>query len=113
MDENPPSRKTATETAEKILAAIYGDDLLGCPVNLETISAIVQEGISAETKSFKMLNEALIGALRQIQSVSTPPSKEEIESVDEVVNLLSERADAINHVTTKILEAWEKAKPQI
>lgn len=60
-----------------------------------------------------MLNEALIGALRQIQSVSTPPDMTEIQSVEEVVNVLSEHADAIPQVTSKILEAWEKSKGQI
>ena len=110
MSENPSSRKIASDTAEKILAAIYGEDLLGCPISLDAVSEIIQEGIDAETKNYKMLNEALIGALRQIQSVSTPPDKEEVQSIDEVINVLGERADAIHQVTTKILEAWEKAK---
>jgi hypothetical protein len=112
MSENPASRKLAGDTAEKILAAIYGDDLHGCPVSLDVVSEIVQQCIDAETKNYKMLNEALIGALRQIQSVSTPPNKEEIQSIEEVVNVLGERADAIHQVTTRILEAWEKAKEQ-
>lgn len=110
---NPSPNKVATETAEKILAAIYGDDLKGCSVRLETIAKVVQEGIAAEVTSHRILNDALIGALRQIQTVSTPPSKDEVESLEAVVKVLSERADAIHHVTTKILEAWEKAKEQI
>lgn len=113
MSENPSSRKIANDTAEKILAAIYGEDLLGCPISLDQVSAIVQEGINAGTDNYQMLNEALIGALRQIQTVSTPPEKEEIQSMEEVITVLGERADAIHQVTTKILEAWEKAKEQI
>jgi hypothetical protein len=113
MSENPKPRKIAMDTAEKILAAIYGEDLEGCAVNLESIAAIVEEGIRAELKSYKMLNEALIGAIQQIQTVSTPPEKEEVETIQELADLLGERADAIHQVTTKILEAWEKAKEQI
>jgi hypothetical protein len=113
MSENPSSRKIAADTAEKILAAIYGEDLQGCTISLDTVTGIVQEGVDAGTKSYKMLNEALIGALRQIQTVSTPPQKEEIQSMEEVISVLSERADAIHQVTTKILEAWEKAEGQI
>ena len=112
MNENASSRKTANDTAEKILAAIYGDDLRGCSVSLDAVSDLVQQGINAETKNYRMLNEALIGALRQIQTVSTPPKKEEITSVEEVVGLLGERADAIHQVTTKILEAWDQSQKQ-
>ena len=113
MSENLEPRKIALETAEKILAAIYGEDLEGCTANLESIAAIVEQGISAQTKSYKMLNEALIGAIHQIQTVSTPPGKEEVETIQELADLLGERADAIHQVTTKILEAWEKAREQL
>lgn len=113
MSENSPSRNVAGDTAEKILTAIYGEDLRGCPVSLDSVILLVQEGINAEARSHKMLNEALIGALRQIQAVSTPPAKEEIQTMEEVISVLGERADAIHQVTTKILEAWEKTQGKI
>lgn len=113
MSENLGSQKTATEVTEKILEVIYGPDLQGCSVNIQLISTAVGEGISSEVKKYKLLNDALIGAIRQIQAVSTPPNKEEIQSMEEVVNVLSQRADAIHEVTTRILEAWENARDNI
>jgi hypothetical protein len=110
-DSNP--RKSAVDAAEKVLTAIYGEDLEGCPITLEAVSAIIEDGMIAETKNYKMLNEALIGAIRQIQNVSTPPNKEEVETIEEVADVLGERADVIHQVTTKILEAWDKAKGQL
>ena len=113
MSEDSKARKSAIDTAEKVLTAIYGEDLTGCSISLEAVSAIIEEGMTAETKNYKMLNEALIGAIKQIQNVSTPPSKEEVQTIEDVADVLGERADVIHQVTTKILEAWEKAKGQI
>ena len=113
MSEPLKPRKFATDAAEKILVAIYGEDLEGCRIRLDAVSAMIEEAISAETANYKMLNEALIGAIQQIQLVSTPPLKEEVGTIEEVANVLGERADSIHEVTTKILEAWKKAQGQI
>ncbi len=113
MSEPLSSRNSATDAAEKILVAIYGEDLEGCKIRLDDVSAMVEEAVSTETANYKMLNEALIGAIQQIQLVSTPPRKEEVETIEEVAAVLGKRADTIHEVTTKILEAWKKAQGQI
>jgi hypothetical protein len=113
MSDNIGPRKIAFDTAEKVLAAIYGEDLEGCVVTLQSIAEIVEQGIESQTLSYKLLSEALIGAVRQIQTVSTPPEKDEVKTIQELADLLGDRADAIHQVTTKILDAWEKAKEQL
>lgn len=113
MNEPLKPRQSAVDAAEKILVAIYGEDLEGCKISLDAVSAMVEEAVSAETANYKMLNEALIGAIEQIQLVSTPPRKDEVGTIEEVADVLGERADTIHQVTTKILEAWKKAQGQV
>jgi len=110
MSDDAKPSKAALDTAEKILVAIYGEDLTGCSISLDVVAGIIQERLVVETKNYKMLNEALIGAIRQIRDVSTPPDKQGLETIEDVVGILSERADAIHKVTSQILEAWEKAR---
>ena len=104
------SSKAAQDAAEKVLVAIYGEDLSGCTINPDAVSAIIQGSIDSETKDYRQLAEALIGALQQIQIVATPPGKSEIRGTDELVQLLGSRADAIRDITTKILVAWDEFK---
>ena len=109
MSDDAKPSKAAMDAAEKVLVAIYGEDLTGCSISLDAVANIIEENLIAETKNHKMLNEALIGAIRQIRDVSTPPKKDELGTED-VVGILSERADAIYKVTSQILDAWEKAR---
>jgi hypothetical protein len=107
MSEEPRTSKAAQDAAEKVLVSIYGEDLIGCRADLGQLSQIIQQGINSETKDYRELAEALIGALQQIQIVATPPNKSDIRSTEELVQLLGSRADAIRVITSKILTAWE------
>ncbi len=107
MSEEARCSKAAQDAAEKVLVSIYGEDLHGCHTNPAVLAEIIQQGMDGETKDYRQLSEALIGAIQQIQIVATPPSKSEIRTAEELVTLLGSRADAICDITTKILTAWE------
>ncbi|MGI8965143.1 MAG: hypothetical protein ACR2H1_03530 [Limisphaerales bacterium] len=66
MNEKLKSKKAADETAEKILTAIYGEDLHNCHTRIQSISAIIQETLTDETETHQMMLDALIEAIRKI-----------------------------------------------
>jgi hypothetical protein len=113
MDENPKPSRAANETAEKILAAIYGEDLHNCHTTIESISPIIQETLNFETETRQVMVDALIEAIRKIQMVATPPTAENIQSMETLANVLGQRADAIRVITTEILKAWEKTMAKV
>ena len=112
MSQSPRTSKTAQETAEKVLASIYGEDLIGCRADLTELTKIIQQGIDAESKDYRELAQALIGAIQQIQIITTPPPKSDIRTTEELIQLLGSRADGIQEITTKILTAWQSFQQQ-
>ena len=110
MSEAPTPGKLATDTAEKILVAIYGEDLTGCQISPDSVAGVIQQAMNVETRDYRQLAEALIGAIRQIQVVATPPDKSEVESVQDLAETLGKRADAIQEISTKIIQAWDEFK---
>lgn len=110
MSDEVRISRAAQDAADKVLAEIYGEDLVGCQTDPAVIAKIIQGGMNVETRDYRQLAEALIGAIQQIQIVSTPPSKEEVRTTEDLVELLGSRADAIREITTKILQAWDDFK---
>ena len=90
--------------AEEVLRTIYGDDLEGCSVKLETIASIVQEAITpdhAKINELLSLYEKLVEALHLL---STPPENGNLLNADELRSLLGDRLDAIHVLTGKTME---------
>jgi hypothetical protein len=108
MSDSSRTSKAAQDGADKILVAIYGEDLTGCQISPDEVSAIIQSSINFETKAYRELAEALISAIRQVQVVATPPDKAEVTNADELIEVLGRRADGIREITGKILDAWDK-----
>ena len=102
--------KAALDAAEQILHRIYGDDFAGCNVTLDAIAEIIQARVGDEGKGDRALTDALVEVIQAIQALATPPESSQIKSVQELANLLGERADAIRLVTGKALEAARLAK---
>ena len=112
MSENPPPGKFAADTAEKVLAAIYGEDLLDCRASLDEIAGVIQEGMNSQGADERALVEALIEAIRNIDLIATPPPPTAVNNIEEVASILSQRTDAIRQISAKVLAMWEKLKPQ-
>src|SRR3954451_25220221 len=101
MDGNSQPDNHALATAEQVLRTIYGDDLHGCQVSLETIGRIIQE--STGQRGPKELIELYEKLVEAIHLLSTPPSAGQIADAKDLQALLGERLDTIHALTTKTL----------
>jgi hypothetical protein len=108
MSEPSQPSRAASEAAEKILTEIYGEDLINCHTSLETVARLVQEAMVSDGADYRGLVEALIGALRKIDLMVTPPEPGQVQTKEELMALLGERADAIRQITSRVLAEWEK-----
>jgi hypothetical protein len=91
-------------TAEDVLRAIYGDDLTGCIVSLDSIAQIIDGSLkqtAARNGEWLELYEKVVEAMHLL---STPPDKTKVTEPTELQSLLSQRLDAINAITTKTIQ---------
>jgi hypothetical protein len=116
QSETPPDNLSLL-TAEEVLRTIYGDDLKGCTVSLETVATIIAEASKQrERQSYELLNlyEKVVEAVRVL---STPPDKSKITTPDGLQTLLIQRLDTIHEVAQKTIQTTAsfqtlKQKPQ-
>lgn len=102
MDGNAQPSPHALATAEQVLRAIYGDDLHGCRVSLESIGRIIHDAADQQgTKELLDLYEKLVEA---IHLLSTAPSAGQVADPKDLQALLGERLDAIHALTSKTLQ---------
>lgn len=97
----------ATSTAEEILRTIFGDDLKGCPVTLDSIAQIVT-GALKQTSNEQELMELYEKVIEAVRLLSTPPDYPKVADPKQLESLLSERLDAIRTVTTKTMETVKR-----
>jgi hypothetical protein len=101
---NAQPEPLAFVVAEDILRAIYGDDLKGCPVTLDSIAAIIDRALkqtAARNAEFIELYEKVIEA---VHILSTPPDQTKITDPKDIQPLLTQRLDTIHDVTTKTIQ---------
>jgi hypothetical protein len=104
MSADSESEGPAMVAAEEVLRTIYGDDLEGCTVKLETIASIIQDAIepdAAKVHELLSLYEKLVEALHLL---ATPPENAKLLGADELRSLLGDRLDAIQVLTGKTME---------
>ena len=90
--------------AEEVLRAIYGDDLKGCPVTLDSIAAVIDKAVkqtAARNGEWLELYEKVVEA---VHILTTPPDKTKVTDPAELQRLLTQRLDAIHAVTTKTIQ---------
>jgi hypothetical protein len=93
----------AMAAAEEVLRTIYGDDLNGCTVDLESIAAIIEETLGQRiVKDHELLDlyEKLVEALHLL---STPPEQAKLMDADTLRSFLGDRLDAIHTLTTRTI----------
>jgi hypothetical protein len=101
MSENPPSDKVALLMAEEVLRTIYGDDLKGCAVSLESIAGIMMEGLKQRESQTQGLLDLYDKVVEAMLVLSTPPDTTKVTDPKQLRSLLSERLDAIYTVAKK------------
>ena len=105
MDSDPQMERAARGAAEEILRVIYGDDLEGCTVSLDRITAIISVTMAAHGQETRALAEVYEKGFEVIQLLSTPPANGPALGADELRSLLGDRLDKIQSLASKAIAA--------
>ena len=102
--------RVATATAEEVLRVIYGDDLQGCAVSLDSIAAVIRAGLDEHSPGTREIAELHAKAFEAIELLATPPADGHALSADDLRSLLGERLDKIRSLAMKVLAATKSAQ---
>ena len=91
--------------AEEVLRVIYGDDLEGCAVSLDSIAEVIRAAFSQYAQHAADLAEINAKAFQAVELLATPPANGNTLSADDLRSLLGERLDNIRDLATKVLAA--------
>ena len=103
-------QSTARAAAEDILRIIYGDDLAGCTVSLDQITAVIAAAITGHGQFNRAVMDLNEKAYEAIRLLSTPPANGPSLNADELRSLLGDRLDKIQTLATKVIAAT-RAQP--
>jgi hypothetical protein len=110
MSGQSPPDKLANLTAEEILRTIFGDDLKGCNVTLDTIASIIAQALRQRSEEERDLIEMYEKLVEALDLLSTPPQTDKVPGPDELRTLLGERLDTIHTLTQKTKKATASLK---
>jgi hypothetical protein len=110
MSADAGSDKLAMAVSEEILRTIFGDDLHGCNVGLETIAAIIQEAFRERFEENNDLIDMYEKLVEALDLLSTPPDSSKVPGPDELRTLLGERLDSIHALTQRTKKTTESLK---
>ncbi len=95
--------------AEEVLRVIYGDDLAGCAVSLDSVAAVIRAVFQEHAAQNGELSELYLKGFEAVHLLATPPADGHNLSPDDLRSLLSERLDSIRGLATRILSATRAA----
>src|ERR1041385_2595590 len=110
MDSAHPTQKAARAAAEEILRIIYGDDLTGCRVSLDRITAVIAGAMTGQAQVDRAIADLNDKAYEAIRLLSTPPADGSSLNADELRSLLSDRLDQRPALANKVIAATEAQK---
>jgi hypothetical protein len=110
MSIDSRQQEVANAAAEEILRLIYGDDLTGCTVDLDSIAAVVLTGLETEAKLTTALLDLYERSNAAVELLSRPPAESQVESPAQLQSLLGERLDNIRTITQKVASLTAAAK---
>lgn len=110
MSSDIPTQRAARAAAEEILRIIYGDDLEGCTVSLDRITAVIVSAMTGQALVDRAIAELNDQAYEAIRILSTPPANGSTLNADELRSLLGERLDKIQGVAQKVIAAIKAQK---
>ena len=97
--------RAATAAAEEVLRVIYGDDLEGCAVRLDSVSAVIRAAFEQHVRNSVEIAELHAKAFEAVQLLSTPPADGHTLSPEDLRSLLGERLDKIRELASKVIDA--------
>jgi hypothetical protein len=112
MNSAPQSDPVALQLAEDVLRHIYGEDLKGCTVSLESVASIITGGISQQQRGANELLDLYEKLVEAIHLLSNPPEAGKINNPAEWQTFLSQRLDSIHALTTKAMETTARVRPK-
>jgi hypothetical protein len=112
MNSAPQSDPIALQLAEDVLRHIYGEDLKGCTVSLESVASIITGGISQQQRGANELLDLYEKLVEAIHLLSNPPETGKISDPAEWQRFLSQRLDSIHALTTKAMETTARVRPK-
>lgn len=110
MSTDAELEKLATAAAEEVLGKIFGDDLEGCTVSLDTVSTIILGALVRRSGEDRALIELYEKAVEAIQLLATPPPPGSDLTPEALQQLLGERLDTIRTLTSKIAHTTAAAR---
>ena len=112
MTSDSDQMEAAGRAAEEILQAIYGDDLTGCAVRLETVAAVVFRAMRQAAEIDREMLGLYEKAVEALHLLSTPPVPGTLPAPQDMLALLSDRLDAIRQLTQKLIATNATLKAQ-
>jgi len=112
MNSEPEFDPVALQLAEDVLRHIYGEDLKGCPVSLESIASIITKGINQQQRGAHELLDLYEKLVEALHLLSNPPEGGKISDAAEWQKFLSQRLDSIHALTTKAMETTARVRPK-
>ena len=100
----------AMAASEEVLRRIFGDDLRGCNVSLETIAAIIKDALQQRSEEDKDLIDMYEKLVEALDLLSTPPDSSKVPGPDELRTLLGERLDSIHALTQRTRKTTESLR---
>lgn len=97
----------ANVAAEEVLRVIYGDDLEGCAVSLDSIAAAIRAPLEEHTRHSSEIADLHAKAFEAVQLLATPPATGKTLLPEELRSLLSERLDQIRELAAKVLSTTQ------
>jgi hypothetical protein len=100
----------ANAAAEELLRLIYGDDLAGCTVSVDTLSSVIAEAMATEGKLNTRLLDLYEKSNEAVQALSRAPAPAQVSNPVELQALLSDRLDTIHALSQKLASLTAAAK---
>ena len=110
MSEGERPDKLAVVAAEEVLRTIFGDDLTGCNVSLDSIADLIGQAIRQRSQEESDLIEMYEKLVEALDLLSTPPDPSVVTSPDQLRSLLGERLDAIHSLTQRTQKTTRSLK---
>ena len=102
MSSEAQLNQLAVNAAEGVLETIYGADLQGCTVSLDTVTQVIRRSLDELAEQDRALMELYEKAIEAIQLLATPPSPDSELTPEGLQSLLGERLDTIRNLAVKI-----------
>jgi hypothetical protein len=110
MSEGEQPDKLATMAAEEVLRTIFGDDLTGCNVSLDSIASLIGQAMRHREQEDADLIEMYEKLVEAMDLLSTPPDASAVTGPDQLRSLLGERLDAIHTLTQRTQKTTQSLK---